>query len=65
MLESIADAYLAIDAHDVIQDANPAAAALLRLPHSSLVGNPLARFFLDALASTSAIRRPSSHDPAR
>jgi PAS domain S-box-containing protein len=50
LLESIADAYLAIDAHDVVQDANPAAAALLHLPHSSLVGNPLARFFTDALA---------------
>jgi PAS domain S-box-containing protein len=48
LLESVADGYLAIDAHDIIQDANPAAATLLQLPYHSLVGSPLARFFRDA-----------------
>jgi PAS domain S-box-containing protein len=48
LLESATDAYLAVDVHDVIQESNPAAAALLRLPSPSLVGSPLARFFGDA-----------------
>jgi PAS domain S-box-containing protein len=48
LLETVADAYLAVDARDVIQDANPAAAALLHLPHLSLVGTRLARLFPDA-----------------
>jgi PAS domain S-box-containing protein len=48
LLESATDAYLAVDVHDIIQDSNPAATALLHLPHPSLVGSPLARFFGDA-----------------